>query len=129
MAQDGFKAAVEVLDSEGKNFQSVGKSFGDALDRLEKGLTAIEGTGTPPWGDDELGQDFGVVYEGLRDGMYESMGHLSIKLSDVGQALRDMGANHEANEDYNSALMGQQRSHADEQGQQIAQLRSPDIAT
>ncbi|MGP4002250.1 hypothetical protein [Streptomyces sp. 8N706] len=72
------------------------------------GLTTLNSkAGAPPWGDDDIGEKFGVVYEGLRDGMYESMGHLAAKLKEIGKALEGMAKNHEANEDFNDSLMKQ----------------------
>lgn len=58
-------------------------------------------------GDDDLGEKFGVVYEGVRDGMNESMGHLSSKLQEIGKALTSMSRNHAENEDFNDSLMKQ----------------------
>lgn len=71
-----------------------------------KGLTTLsDKEGTPPWGDDELGEKFGVVYEGLRDGMTDSMEHLATKLNEIGKALGRMAKNHAENEDFNDALI------------------------
>jgi hypothetical protein len=71
-----------------------------------KGLTTFsDKEGTPPWGDDELGEKFGVVYEGLRDGMTDSMEHLATKLNEIGKALGRMAKNHEENEGFNDALI------------------------
>ncbi|MEV0094367.1 hypothetical protein [Streptomyces sp. NPDC050738] len=88
-----------VLKTEGYHFFEVGQKFSEAVTGLQNGLTALEGTGTPPWGDDDLGEKFGVVYEGFRDGMYESMGSLAQRLAGIGMALTEMGVKHEANED------------------------------
>ncbi|GAB7033661.1 hypothetical protein AB0G35_04310 [Streptomyces sp. NPDC021749] len=81
------------------------KSFGQ---QFISGLTTFDSKdGAPPWGDDDIGEKFGVAYEGVRDGMYESMGHLSAKLQEIGKALTDMSKNHAENEDFNDALMKQ----------------------
>ncbi|MFF4949958.1 hypothetical protein [Streptomyces chattanoogensis] len=81
------------------------KSFGE---QFWGGLTTLDSkAGAPPWGDDDLGEKFGVVYEGLRDGMYESMGHLSAKLEEIGKALTSMSKHHAENEDFNDSLMKQ----------------------
>ncbi len=125
MALDGLNADIQVLRTEGTSFKTIGDDFSKAVTTLEKGLTALEKGKTPPWGDDELGENFGIVYEGLRDGMYESMAHLATKLQDVGKALKDMGDNQEATEDFNNALLKQEQSHADAKGAQIQNLASP----
>ncbi|MEU9124157.1 hypothetical protein AB0C96_30585 [Streptomyces sp. NPDC048506] len=81
------------------------KSFGQ---QFVSGLTSFASKdGRPPWGDDDIGEKFGVVYEGVRDGMNESMGHLSAKLQEIGKALTEMSKNHAENEDFNEALMNQ----------------------
>ncbi|MFG2225317.1 hypothetical protein [Streptomyces sp. NPDC048644] len=95
------------------------------MDKLQSALTGLEGKDTPPWGDDEVGEKFGVVYEGLRDGMYESMGHLAAKLQEVGGALTAMGANHEAGEDFTDSLMKQHVDNAEAEGQKVAALKAP----
>ncbi|MEU5207886.1 hypothetical protein [Streptomyces sp. NPDC020742] len=85
--------------------QPAQKSFGE---QFWSGLTSFASKdGAPPWGDDDIGEKFGVAYEGLRDGMYESMGHLSAKLQEIGKALSDMSKNHAENEDFNDALIKQ----------------------
>ncbi|MEU8682452.1 hypothetical protein [Streptomyces sp. NPDC048611] len=71
-------------------------------------LTFNSKDGAPPWGDDELGENFGVVYEGVRDGMNESMGHLVAKLKEIGRALTSMSKNHAENEDFTDSLMKHQ---------------------
>ncbi|GAB7030100.1 hypothetical protein JCM4914_15610 [Streptomyces platensis subsp. malvinus] len=81
--------------------KSFGEQFWGSLTTLDSKSSA------PPWGDDDLGEKFGVVYEGLRDGMYESMGHLAAKLEEVGKALTAMSKHHAENEDFNDALMKQ----------------------
>ncbi|OAH14366.1 hypothetical protein STSP_23130 [Streptomyces jeddahensis] len=89
-----------VLKTEGFNMFTVGQDFSKAVQSLQKGLSALEGgTGaTPPWGDDDIGEKFGVVYEGLRDGMYQSMGSLAERLAGIGLAFTEMGVRHERNE-------------------------------
>ncbi|MFJ9850947.1 hypothetical protein [Streptomyces sp. NPDC101150] len=81
------------------------KSFGE---QLWSSMTSLDSkSSAPPWGDDDLGEKFGVVYEGLRDGMYESMGHLAAKLEEIGKALTAMSKHHAENEDFNESLMKQ----------------------
>ncbi|UNO41912.1 hypothetical protein [Streptomyces sp. MST-110588] len=81
------------------------KSFGE---KFWSGLTTLDSKAdSPPWGDDEIGEKFGVAYEGLRDGMYESMGHLSAKLQEIGKALTSMSKNYAEGEDFNDSLMKQ----------------------
>ncbi|WP_066936762.1 hypothetical protein [Streptomyces sp. NBRC 110611] len=81
------------------------KSFSEGF---VSGLTTFASKAdAPPWGDDDIGEKFGVVYEGVRDGMYESMGHLSSKLQEIGKALTSMSKNHAENEDFTDALMKQ----------------------
>ncbi|MDX6311652.1 MAG: hypothetical protein QOF84_2253 [Streptomyces sp.] len=125
MGQDGLKAATDVLDTEGNSFKKMSESFGNAVDRLRNGLTTLEQGDTPPWGDDDIGEKFGVVYEGVRDGMYQSMDFLTTRLDDIGKALQDMGKNHDSNETFNNALIQQEQSHADAQGQLLKQLVPP----
>ncbi|WP_437048032.1 hypothetical protein [Streptomyces sp. enrichment culture] len=100
MANDGLRADPSVLKTEGFNMFTVGQDFSKAVKRLQTGLTALEGGNgtTPPWGDDEIGEKFGVVYEGLRDGMYQSMGSLAERLAGMGLAFTEMGVRHERNE-------------------------------
>ncbi|MFD7920477.1 hypothetical protein ACFV3R_14780 [Streptomyces sp. NPDC059740] len=86
------------------------QSFGQ---QMWTGLTSFGGSpDEPPWGGDDIGEKFGVAYEGVRDGMYESMGHLSAKLQEIGKALSTMAKNHDENEDFNDALIKQ---HVDNQ--------------
>ncbi|MFD9812371.1 hypothetical protein [Streptomyces sp. NPDC059080] len=81
------------------------KSFGQ---QFVGGLTTLDSmAGAPPWGDDDIGEKFGVVYEGVRDGMYESMGHLSAQFQKIGKALQEMSKNHAENEDFNDTLIKQ----------------------
>lgn len=88
----------KVLKTEGFNMYTVGQDFSKAVKALQDGLTALEGTGTPPWGDDDIGEKFGVAYTGLRDGMYQSMGSLAERLAGMGIAFTKMGVAHEQNE-------------------------------
>lgn len=87
-----------VLKTEGFHMFNVGFDFGKAVESLQLGLTALEQGDTPPWGDDDIGEKFGVVYEGLRDGMYESMASLAERLAGMGVAFTKMGLAHERNE-------------------------------
>ncbi|MFI5758880.1 hypothetical protein [Streptomyces sp. NPDC051569] len=109
-ASGQFEVETPVLRAEGANFSTIGQEFGNALTRLSTGLSALEGSGTPPWGDDDLGEKFGVVYEGFRDGMRESMGSLADRLGGMGAALTEMGARHEANEESTEVLMKDRES-------------------
>ncbi|MER6842683.1 hypothetical protein [Streptomyces platensis] len=85
-------------------------TFASVAQDAWKGLTTLsDKAGTPPWGDDELGEKFGVVYEGLRDGMTDSMEHLATKLNEIGKALGRMAKNHEENEDFTDALIKEQK--------------------
>ncbi|GAA3193733.1 MULTISPECIES: hypothetical protein [Streptomyces] len=85
-------------------------TFSSVASDAWKGMSTFsDKQGTPPWGDDELGEKFGVVYEGLRDGMTSSMEHLATKLNEIGKALERMAKNHEENEDFNDALIKEQK--------------------
>ncbi|MGI5458473.1 hypothetical protein ACQEWB_35915 [Streptomyces sp. CA-249302] len=90
----------KVLKTEGFNMFTVGQDFAKAVKTLQTGLGQLEGGqgDTPPWGDDDIGEKFGVVYEGLRDGMYQSMGSLAERLAGMGIAFTKMGIAHEENE-------------------------------
>jgi hypothetical protein len=148
MPQDGLASDVNTLKSGGKAFTDIGTDFGSALNGLIGGLAALEGgtppsndsvakqfwsgltsldskAGAPPWGDDEIGEKFGVVYEGLRDGMYESMGHLAAKLQEIGGALTEMATNHEANENFNESLMNQHIQNQQAHHQAVLSVKSP----
>lgn len=133
----GFQTDVETLKAEGTNFVKLGEDFSSSVARLMDGLhelgagppsngqekpppeksfgeqfmsgltTFASKDGAPPWGDDEIGEKFGVVYEGVRDGMNESMGHLSAQLQKIGKALTSMSKNHAENEEFNDSLMKQ----------------------
>ena len=94
----------EVLKTEGFAMFNVGVEFSKAAAALQKGLTALEKGDTPPWGDDDIGEKFGVVYEGLRDGMYESMASLAERLAGMGVAFTKMGVAHEQNEAEQDAI-------------------------
>ncbi|QKW22462.1 hypothetical protein HUT16_28320 [Kitasatospora sp. NA04385] len=85
------------LRGQGKNLESIGESFQRTVDQMKSRLSALEDS-DPPWGDDDLGEKFGIVYEGLRDGMKESMDSLAQRLGEVGQKLQVMADNHAANE-------------------------------
>ncbi|MDI3420748.1 hypothetical protein [Streptomyces luteolus] len=94
----GFRADAKVLKDEGFNMFEVGQDWGKATKALQDGLTALEKGDTPPWGDDDLGEKFGVVYEGLRDGMFESMNSLAERLAGMGIKFTEMGMRHEKGE-------------------------------
>ncbi|MEU9111632.1 hypothetical protein AB0D04_07540 [Streptomyces sp. NPDC048483] len=69
-------------------------TFSSVAQDAGKGLTTFsDKEGTPPWGDDELGEKSGVVYEDPRDGMTDSMEHLATKLNEIGKALERMAKN------------------------------------
>jgi hypothetical protein len=96
----------QVLKTEGFHMFNVGVDFSKAVTALQTGLSSIEGGqgATPPWGDDDIGEKFGVVYEGLRDGMYESMASLAERLAGMGVAFTKMGVAHELNEAEQEAI-------------------------
>ncbi|MFJ9519650.1 hypothetical protein ACIRPK_15480 [Kitasatospora sp. NPDC101801] len=101
------------LRAEGLSLVAVGEDFSAAVKDLSAKLEALEKGDTPPWGDDDLGEKFGVVYEGLRDGMKESMASLGTRIGEIGQKLQGMAAGHEANE---SATDGSFRTLEGSQG-------------
>ncbi|MFD8324548.1 hypothetical protein ACF082_08805 [Streptomyces lydicus] len=125
MAGDGLQADIPSLKAGGKDFTGIGERYQSAVEKLKNALTGLEGQDTPPWGDDDIGEKFGVVYEGLRDGMYESMGHLAAKLQEIGGALNTMGDNHQADEDFNESLMKQHVANAEAQSQLISGFKAP----
>ncbi|MFE1322651.1 hypothetical protein [Kitasatospora phosalacinea] len=86
------------LRGQGKNLESVGEAFRQVVEEMKARLAVLEPENDPPWGDDDLGEKFGVVYEGLRDGMKESMESLAERLGEVGRKVQWMAANHAANE-------------------------------
>ncbi|ALV32932.1 hypothetical protein AS200_13380 [Streptomyces sp. CdTB01] len=98
MSSDYMDSDPQVLKTEGFNMFTVGQNFSKAVTALQNGLSAQEQGQTPPWGDDDIGEKFGVVYEGLRDGMYQSMGSLAERLAGMGLAFTKMGVAHEQNE-------------------------------
>ncbi|MER7988087.1 hypothetical protein ABTY53_21245 [Streptomyces noursei] len=124
---DGFKADVPSLRTGGSDFDQIGKDYQSLVDKLESALTSLEGSDTPPWGDDDLGEKFGIVYEGLRDGMYESMAHLAKKLQEIGGGLTNMAKNHEADEESNDAMMQRHLSEAKTESQAVGRLKSPNL--
>ncbi|UQA95320.1 WXG100 family type VII secretion target [Streptomyces halobius] len=128
MAGDGLQADIPSLKAGGKDFTSVGRRYQSAVDKLQNGLIGLEGDGTPPWGDDDIGEKFGVVYEGLRDGMYESMGHLAARLQEIGGALKSMADNHQDGEDFNDSLMKRHVANAEADSKMISSLKSPHTA-
>ncbi|MDO0911293.1 hypothetical protein QQM39_10650 [Streptomyces sp. DT2A-34] len=94
----------EVLKTEGFHMFNTGVEFAKAVKNLTTRLGALEKGDTPPWGDDDIGEKFGVVYEGLRDGMYDSMGSLAERIAGMGAALAKMGVSHEQNEAAQDAI-------------------------
>ncbi|MFE9024448.1 hypothetical protein ACFYNL_38690 [Streptomyces sp. NPDC007808] len=107
----------QVLKTEGLNMFNVGIDFAKAVTALQTGLTALEKGDTLPWGDDDIGEKFGVVYEGLRDGMYESMASLAERLAGMGVAFGKMGVAHEQNEAEQDAIWQRTMSEYDGQVQ------------
>ncbi|WP_328389227.1 hypothetical protein OHS81_32665 [Streptomyces sp. NBC_00400] len=124
---DGLKADIGSLRTGGTDFDRIGKDYQSLVNTLQSGLTSLEGQDTPPWGDDDLGEKFGVVYEGLRDGMYESMGHLASKLQEIGGGLHNMAKNHEADEDFNDSMMKQHVANEEAESRLIAQVKRPSV--
>lgn len=105
----------EVLKTEGFAMFNVGLEFSKAVTKLKTGLTGLEKGDTPPWGDDDIGEKFGVVYEGLRDGMYDSMGSLAERIAGMGVAFTKMGVAHELNEAEQDAIWKKTMSEYDGQ--------------
>ncbi|MBB1255928.1 hypothetical protein [Streptomyces alkaliterrae] len=117
MSNDGLQADPSVLQAEGRNFVKLSKDFARAVKTLENGLKAAgEYEGRPPWGADDLGDNFGALYTGFRDGMFESMAHLTGRIDDIGNGLKGMGTNHEINEDFNDSLLKAEQSRAESLG-------------
>lgn len=96
----GMRADAPILKDEGFQMFEVGQDFAKAAKALFDGLNAIEKESgkTPPWGDDEMGEYFGVVYEGLRDGMKDSMPSLAKRIAGMGVKFTAMGVRHEKHE-------------------------------
>ncbi|MFI7412235.1 hypothetical protein ACIBU0_26535 [Streptomyces sp. NPDC049627] len=106
-----------VLKTEGYHMFNVGVDFAKAVAALQTGLGALEKGETPPWGDDDIGEKFGVVYEGLRDGMYDSMGSLAERIAGMGVAFGKMGVAHEQNEAEQEAIWKETMAEYDGQVQ------------
>ena len=106
-----------VLKTEGYHMFNVGVDFAKAVTALQNGLGALEKGETPPWGDDDIGEKFGVVYEGLRDGMYESMASLAERIAGMGVAFGKMGVAHELNEAEQDAIWKETMAQYDGQVQ------------
>ncbi len=117
MSSDYMDSDPQVLKTEGFHMFNVGVDFAKAVTALQTGLTALEKGDTPPWGDDDIGEKFGVVYEGLRDGMYESMASLAERLAGMGVAFTKMGVKHELNEAEQEAVWQRTMSEYDGQVQ------------
>ncbi|GAA3043982.1 hypothetical protein GCM10020229_64070 [Kitasatospora albolonga] len=113
------------LRSEGRNMGRMGEDFLAAVKNLSSRLEALEKGDTPPWGDDDLGEKFGVVYEGLRDGMKESMQSLGERIGEIGQKLQGMAAAHEANESQTSDDLRTMEGKQGTVGQRVQALYRP----
>ncbi|MGW4380411.1 hypothetical protein [Kitasatospora sp. NPDC004531] len=115
------------LRTEGRNMAAVGQDFLAALESLSGRLEALEQGDTPPWGDDSLGEKFGIVYEGLRDGMKESMDSLGTRIGEIGDKLQSMADKHEANESQTEGDLRTMEARAGELGGQIGSLQRPRV--
>ncbi|MFD7641398.1 hypothetical protein ACFV4P_12160 [Kitasatospora sp. NPDC059795] len=115
------------LRAEGRNMAAVGQDFLSALGTLSGRLEALEQGDTPPWGDDDLGEKFGIVYEGLRDGMKESMESLGTRIGEIGDKLQNMAASHESNEADTEDTLHTMEARADELGGGIQSLQRPRV--
>ncbi|MEU6846175.1 hypothetical protein ABZ930_30295 [Streptomyces sp. NPDC046716] len=142
MPREGIRTDTQSLSREGTNFQDLGSRFAAAAAALQNGLASVnacaptsggpaapekgqvdgfvQGLTTfadkadmPPWGDDEIGEKFGIAYEGLQTGMFESMNHLAQELTNIGGALTAMSKNHDENESFNEELIRQQQNDID----------------
>lgn len=114
------------LRAQGRAFEDIGRDFQQAAEQMKSRLQALEGQ-EPPWGDDSLGEKFGIVYEGLRDGMQESMGSLAERLGEIGQKLQAMADNHAANEADTTGRMVTLDGRADALGNEIGAMKRPQI--
>lgn len=96
--------------------KGVSTDFQTALTTLQTSLTqAGEGADRPPWGNDDIGSSFGALYEGFRQGMFESMTHLIDRIDDIGTGLKGMGDNHEVNESFNDSLIKAEETRAEQE--------------
>ncbi|TXS53903.1 hypothetical protein EAO75_07210 [Streptomyces sp. uw30] len=132
MPSDYMDSDPKVLKTEGFHMFSVGVEFAKAVTKLKTELTGLEKGDTPPWGDDDIGEKFGVVYEGLRDGMYDSMGSLAERIAGMGVAFTKMGVAHELNEAEQDAIWKETTAQYDGQvevpsGVAHARLRPHDL--
>lgn len=104
--------------------KGVSTDFQSALTALQTNLQAAgEGADRPPWGNDDIGSSFGALYEGFRQGMFESMTHLIGRIDDIGTGLKGMGDNHEVNEDFNDSLVKAEEARA--QKEAIGEVSGP----
>ncbi|MET8475349.1 hypothetical protein ABZY90_28360 [Streptomyces sp. NPDC006422] len=139
MPREGFGTNTTSLAREGTNFQDLGAAFARAAASLQNGLASVNACAPtsgeapapqkgqvdgfvqgltsfadkadmPPWGDDEIGEKFGIAYEGLQTGMFESMQHLAQELTNIGGALGAMAKNHDENESFNEELIRQEKN-------------------
>ncbi|MFB7665031.1 hypothetical protein ACFC1R_13920 [Kitasatospora sp. NPDC056138] len=86
MADGQFDIKPWELQGEGREFESISNDFARASMALSSGLEALG----EPWGDDQIGEYFGTVYKGARDGIVESMDHLSEQIGKIGDGLQQM---------------------------------------
>jgi hypothetical protein len=115
------------LRAQGQSLQATGQDFQSVADRLKARLQGLEGGEEPPWGSDDLGEKFGVVYEGLRDGMRESMDSLATRLGEIGLKLRAMADNHAANEGAIDGRLHTMEGYTNDLGVRIGYLRHPQV--
>ncbi|MFD8599255.1 hypothetical protein ACFV1L_30050 [Kitasatospora sp. NPDC059646] len=115
----------ESLRTEGRNMSAVGQDFLAALQTLSGRLESLEQGDTPPWGDDDLGEKFGIVYEGLRDGMKESMDSLGTRIGEIGEKLQGMATSHESNESRTEGDLHTLEAREGEVGSQVRALYRP----
>lgn len=121
MAGGEFKLNPWELQGEGREFESLAEEFGKATDSLSKGLEALK----EPWGDDDIGQYFGTVYTGARDGIVDSMNHLAEQLGKIGGGLQSMAASAAQTDDEVGTGMDRLDSRQQEITERIGRLDRP----